>query len=55
VPHRTEIKWYLNKEEVGKGRRVSLNFKPGEQLLEVIPEGFEAATIAFPITVKEKK
>ncbi|MET0621671.1 MAG: IPT/TIG domain-containing protein [Pyrinomonadaceae bacterium] len=55
VPHRTEIRWYLNKEEVGEGRQLSVNFKPGDQLLEVIPKGFDAAAIAFPITVKEKK
>lgn len=54
VPHRTELTWYLNKKEIGKGKKVSVSFDPGNHLMEVIPIDFEEAAITFSITVKEK-
>jgi len=55
VPHKTELTWYLNKKEIGKGRKIGISFEPGEQLIEVIPSGFEKAALTVSITVKEKK
>jgi hypothetical protein len=53
VLHRSELTWYLNKKEVGKGKQIRISFEQGEQLLEVIPKDFEEATITFSISVKK--
>jgi len=56
VPHQTELLWFLDNKEIGKGKRVSVRFEAGKHKIRIVPEKFkEAALVVQVIARKEDK
>jgi hypothetical protein len=54
VPHQTELLWFLDDKEIGKGKRVSVQFEEGKHEIRIVPEKFKEAALVVQVIAKKE-
>lgn len=54
VPHRTELLWFLDDREIGKGKKISVQFEVGKHKIRIVPEKFEEAALVVQVIARKE-
>jgi hypothetical protein len=54
VPHQTELLWFLDDKEIGKGKKVSVQFEEGKHKIRIVPEKFKEAAVVVQVIARKE-